>query len=129
MARTSCRLVVVLLALLVSACTTKRAPQVGPAAQSARSAKLHVTNNNWADITVYAEGSGARQRLGTVTSMARRVFDLPRGVLSSSGDVRLVADPIGARGAHVTFPVQVWPGQTIDFTIENQMTTSWVRVR
>lgn len=129
MHRIHIRLVVAALAVLLGACGSRRGPQVGPMAGSGQPAAVQVINNNWADMTVYVESSGTRKRLGTVTSMARRRFRVPASQLGATGEVRLVADPIGARNALVTFPVQMWPGQTVEFTIENQLATSSVVVR
>lgn len=115
------------LAVGLTACGGK-AVQSGPLPPEGASAAVEVRNNNWADMTVYLERNGLRQRLGTVTSMASKRFKVPRAFLSTNGSVRLVADPIGSREQHVTSPVQVWAGQTVAFTIENHMSISSVSV-
>jgi hypothetical protein len=117
-----------LIALSVGACATHSGPQEGPLPPSSSEASVKVTNNNWADMNVYVERSGMRVRLGTVTSMGSRLFRVPRSVVNATGDIRLVADPIGSRDVHVTAPVQVWPGQTVDFRIENHIAISSVAI-
>lgn len=115
------------IALTLSACAGNNGAPAGPATRSA-SAQVEVTNNNWADMNVYAERSGMRVRLGTVTSMGTRKFQLPPSILVSNGDFRLIADPIGSNHPYATSAIQVWPGQTVVFRIENHLAISSVSV-
>jgi len=117
------------LSLSLTACASGK-PSAGPASPSpaGKSAQVQVTNNNWADMNVYLERAGMKVRLGTVTSMGKRVFGVPKAFLNSTGDFRLVADPIGAREVHVSQPVQVWPGQMVDFRIEDHIAISSISV-
>jgi hypothetical protein len=117
------------IALSAGACAGNSGPQDGPLPPRGNTATVRVTNNNWADMNVYAERGGMRLRLGTVTTMATRAFKLPRTLMNGNGNVRLVADPIGSRESHVTSPVQVWPGQTVAFRIENHIAISSITVR
>lgn len=117
-----------MIAAALGACAPTSGLQSGPAPSEGRSASVRVTNNNWADMTVYMLRAGMRVRLGTVTSMATQSFRIPPSVLGGEGDVRLVADPIGSRETHLTLPVQVWPGQTVAFKIENHIAVSSVSV-
>lgn len=117
-----------LIALSLGACATHSGTQDGPLPPSAAHASVRVTNSNWADMTVYVERAGMRVRLGSVTSMGSRSFQLPRSIVNATGDIRLVADPIGSRDVHVTAPVQVWAGQTVDFKIENHLAISSIAV-
>ncbi len=118
-----------LIAVSASACAANTGAASGPLPPMQETASVHVTNSNWADMNVYAYRGGTRVRLGTVTTMATRVFSIPRALMNGDGDVRLVADPIGSRQSHVAPPVQVWPGQTVVFRIENQVAISSVSVR
>lgn len=121
-------LVAAALAVTLSACAGNAGPQSGPLPPEGPSTEVQVTNNNWADMNVYVERGGMRTRLGTVTSMTSRRFDIPRAFTTSSSSVRLVADPIGSRESHMTQPVQVFPGQTLEFTIQNHLAISTVSV-
>ncbi len=87
-----------------------------------------VTNNNWAQMVVYAVRSGSRIRLGSVGSMRTEVLRVPATVVSTSGNLQLMLDPIGSRGVHVTHSFQVAPGQEVHLTIENYLPTSTVTV-
>lgn len=89
---------------------------------------VDVANHNWSDITVYVlrEGTTAKVRLGTVTSMQREQFSVPRAVIGSGGAIRLVADPIGSRQEFVTYPINVQPGQRVEWNVENNLRlSSW----
>lgn len=112
-----------------TACAGNRTATDGTLPSGAVDTPVQVSNNNWADMTVYVESNGARSRLGTVTSMANRVFQIPRALLSSSGTIRLVADPIGPNQTFVTRPLQVWAGQRVQFSIENHLAISSASVR
>ena len=116
-------------ALTLTACAGGKTVRNGPLPPEGKVSNVEVRNNNWSDMNVYVERNGMRQRLGTVTSMASRRFQIPRAFLTSTGAVRLVADPIGSQDRHVTPPVQVWPGQTVAFTIENHIAISSITVR
>lgn len=92
------------------------------------SSVIRVANNNWSDVTVYVLRAGNRVRLGTVTSMGASVFRMPDTLLRSSGSVQLVVDPIGSRHVFVTPSIQFFPGQEIEFQVENHLPTSSVSV-
>lgn len=117
-----------LIALALSACASTSEVKNGPQRSAAPSAIVQVTNNNWADMNVYMLRAGMRVRLGTVTTMGSRRFQVPKSMMSASGEVRLIADPIGSRGQFTTAPVQFWPGQTVDFKIENHIAVSSIAV-
>lgn len=90
---------------------------------------VRVTNNNWSDMTIYLMRSGARQRLGTVTSQSTHAFVVPSYVMSSAGQVYLMADPIGSTRAFTSAPVIIQPGQTAEWQLENSLALSsmWIR--
>ena len=94
-----------------------------PAAVSERTT-VRVNNDNWHDITVYALRGGYRRRLGTVTSFTSRVFTLPPTFLIPSDDLRLIADPIGRRGAYVSEPLLVNAGDVVEWRLRNQISLS-----
>ncbi len=94
-----------------------------PTAASERTT-VRVVNDNWHDVTVYAVRNGYRRRLGTVTSFTNRVFALPRTVLIPSGDFRLVADPIGRRGAYVSEAIVVTDGDVVEWRLRNNLALS-----
>ncbi len=89
---------------------------------------VRVVNDNWNDITVYAFRNGYRRRLGTVTSFTNRVFALPRAFLIPSSDLRLIADPIGPRGAYVSEALVVNAGDVVEWRLRNNLGLSDVFV-
>lgn len=119
-------LLVGLLAAASVGCGSKSEPQTGPMSQ-VQDATVQVTNNNWLDMVVYATRNGTRVRLGMVTSMDQEVFSLPSNLISNT-NVQLIASPIGANRSYSSEPLNVWPGQRVQFIIENQLGTSNVSV-
>jgi hypothetical protein len=103
--------------------------QDGPAPPAQADARVEVTNNNWADMRVFVERGGMRVRLGTVTSMRTASFRIPRTMMNQSGNLRLVADPIGSPERHTSQPLTIWPGQRVEFRIENHLAVSSISVR
>lgn len=84
-----------------------------------------VENNNWSDINVYAlRPSGSHVRLGTVSSITKREFTLPREFASYSGELRLAADPIGSADLYVSPPIQFAEGDAIVWKVENNLPLS-----
>lgn len=89
---------------------------------------VQVENNNWSDMTIYVVRSGTRMRLGTVVSMNSTIFVVPPSMVNASGEVQLIADPIGGSATFTTHPVLVNPGQQIEFTLENNINLSSLSV-
>lgn len=120
-----------LTALSASACSAGGAGEGAPSPATPPTATVLVENSNWADMTVYVEHSGARTRLGTVTTATRRLFRLPPAFAGIAATLRFVADPLGGTDVYTTMPVQVAPGQRVNFVIENQVGVSsvWVSNR
>ncbi|HUE95618.1 MAG TPA: hypothetical protein VMN39_03115 [Longimicrobiaceae bacterium] len=117
-------LLTVLLAVALGGCSMKNQPQTEPESGELAEARVNVMNNNWLDMVVYAERGGMRIRLGTVTSMTREMLTIPQNVLVSSSGIRLIASPIGSSANYATYPFDVWPGDTVEFKIENNLGTS-----
>jgi hypothetical protein len=88
---------------------------------------VHVTNENFLDMDVYAVSDGLATRLGTVSGNGSRNFVLDASL--ASRDLRIVATPIGGNGRASTGAVTVAPGQTIDFTVGPEMRNSRVFIR
>ncbi len=85
---------------------------------------VRVVNDNWHTITVYAVRGGYRRRLGTVTSFTSRVFALPQMFLIPSDEIRLIADPIGRRGAYVSEALVISAGDVIEWRMRNNINLS-----
>jgi hypothetical protein len=78
-----------------------------------------VTSHNWSDITVYLLAGGLPQRLGMVSALG----DFSSHRLNTSAGVRLRALPIAGR-AFTSETILVQPGQSIFWTLENNLETS-----
>lgn len=114
------------LAVAASGCAPGAARSAGASPIDPDPTGILVENNNWADMNVYLERSGSRMRLGTVTAASRRLFRVPRAWSGIAATFRLIADPIGGRNVYITAPVQVTPGQRVNFSIENRVNISSV---
>lgn len=118
-------LAVAALAMAVIGCApATRGAGAGAGMASAEPTTLIVENNNWSDINVYVLRSGSRIRLGTVTSITKRRFTLPAGLSTASGDLRLIADPIGSTRVYMSPPIQFSEGDAIIWRIENYLPMS-----
>lgn len=90
---------------------------------------LRVANHNLLDITVYSLRGTARDRLGLVTSNSTQTFLIRTRQLDAGGDLRLFADPIGARVGYTSEMVHVIAGETVDWTLETDLRRSFLAVR
>jgi hypothetical protein len=90
---------------------------------------LRVANHNVLDITVYSLRGTARDRLGLVTSNTTQTFLIRTRQLEAGGDLRLFADPVGARIGYTSEMVHVLAGESVDWTLENDLRRSFLAVR
>lgn len=117
----------VLIALVVgAACGGERSPATS-SLQTQGEAILAVTNNYWLDAVVYAVQAGTRQRIGTVAGFSSDTLPLRRTMVGA-GTIRLLVEPIGSSARHVTEPIQVDPGELVDFRIGNPLNLSSITV-
>ncbi len=89
---------------------------------------LEVESHNWSDIAIYLVRGTANERLGTVGALRTETFVLPYGRLGEGGDVRLMAYPIGGPRAYTSEELRVQPGQMIRWTLESDLTRSFLAV-
>ena len=116
-----------LLGSVLASCAFARSED-GPQTSPLRDARLQVVNNGWSEMVIYAERSGNRVRLGSVTSLSRAVLDIPRPVVLPGTSLRFVVSPIGSNAIHFTEPVQVSPGELVAFEIHDNLALSNVTV-
>jgi hypothetical protein len=121
-------LVAALFTALVATGCVSAAPHQASDALVGGTAEVHVSNQNWNDMRIYVEQSGSRVRLGTVTSMTRATFRIPRTAVGADGRIQLVADALASRDNFVSRPILVEPGQVVDFTIHNHLGVSNILV-
>ncbi|MGH7466685.1 MAG: hypothetical protein ACRENP_01740 [Longimicrobiales bacterium] len=87
---------------------------------------LQVVNNNWNDIVVYALIDGTRTRLGDVGASRTTMLKLPTTLITASGMLQLILDPLGSRSTFRTGQIMVNGGQRVRLLIENELRlTSW----
>lgn len=111
--------------VLATACT--RTNEAAGTLVPANVVSLHVQNNNFLDVDVYAVSQGVPTRLGTVTGNSTRNFIIDGSLVTQ--DFRVIATPIGARGQASTGAIIVSPGQTIEFTVGSTLRNSTVSIR
>ena len=88
---------------------------------------LEIENHNWSDIVIYLVRGTNVERLGTVGSLKTETFVLPFRRLGS-GDARLRAYPIGGPAAFTSENLYVQPGQMVKWTLENDLTRSFLGI-
>ena len=89
---------------------------------------VRVVNNNWLDMRVYVvQGRSRLVRLGTVTSFATSKFQVPRWFNPDADQLQLVLRGIGGP-SNATSPILVRQGDLVELRIENNISTSNIRV-
>jgi hypothetical protein len=92
-------------------------------------AALVIRDHNFNDMDVYAAGPrGARIRVGFAPGETTTRLPLPPSLVGV-GTLRLTADPVGGFGAARTDPLVVTAGDTVTFTIEQDLGLSVATVR
>ena len=114
-------------ATLSAASACSRSYQAGGELAPQSAITLHVQNDNFLDMDVYAVSEGLPTRLGTVTGTSSRNFVVDPSLATQ--DFRIIATPIGGSGRASTGAVLVSPGQTIDFRIGSILSNSSVMIR
>jgi hypothetical protein len=99
----------------------------GNAQQNAEVA-LEVENHGWSDVVIYLVRGTASERLGMVGSLSNHTFVFPFRRLGIGGDVRLRAYPIGGPAGFTSENLYVQPGQWIKWTLESDLTRSFLGV-
>lgn len=129
--------VVVLLAALAmmagplwSACTGSKNPDEPAAAPIPDvGMTLYVENHNVLDVRVFLLTDGDRQKIGTVPSLSKRIFQVSVADLGGALELRLLADPIGSRDSFSTQPIPVQPGAIIEWQVEKDIRFSSILLR
>jgi hypothetical protein len=89
---------------------------------------LEVENHGWSDIVISLVRGTSVERLGMVGALDTETFIFPYRRLGVGTDVRLRADPIGDLNAFTSENVMVQPGQWIKWTLESDLTRSFLAV-
>ena len=89
---------------------------------------LEVENHSWSDIVISLVRGTAVERLGMVGALNTETFVFPYRKLGVGTDVRLRAYPIGGPSAFTSENVLVQPGQWVKWTLESDLTRSFLAV-
>jgi hypothetical protein len=89
---------------------------------------VEVENHNWSDMVIYLDRGNLSQRLGTVGTLHTAIFTFPFLQLGNAGNARLRADPIGNLRSFSSEAINIQPGQSIKWTIENDLDRSFLAV-
>ncbi len=123
---------IVLLAatLGLTACATGRNVQVESSSTptAGRGVQVNVQNDNTNDVDVYVMGGGQVWRLGHVTGLSSATVTIPAGIVASSPQLRLLADPLAAFNAYLSDPITVTTGDVVQFQIGASLGVSSVSV-
>lgn len=88
-----------------------------------------VTNDHVLDMRIYLVRGSVPIPLGSVGSAEHRVFRISPAELGHMGDIRLMADPLGRREPYVSDPIQVAPGQRVEWRLAHRLGLSSVTLR
>jgi hypothetical protein len=97
-------------------------------AEASAELALEVENHGWSDIVISLVRGTAVDRLGMVGALSTETFVFPYRKLGVGTDVRLRAYPIGGPAAFTSENVLVQPGQWIKWTLESDLTRSFLAV-
>jgi hypothetical protein len=86
--------------------------------------QLVLNNHHWLDVVVRVEHDGEVTRIGQVAAASSGRFSVPAWAMGSSGYVRFLADPVGSPDGSTSDWVNVWGGQTVEWTLESQLDRS-----
>ena len=90
---------------------------------------IRIANNHPLDVTVYAVNLGMRVRLGTVSTASSQRFTIALHEINPSGELRLLADPVGSRRSTLSEPIQVFAGQTVEWVLAVDLRQSALTIR
>jgi hypothetical protein len=115
---------------LGNGCGGARSPESREANDRAADSEvaIEVENHNFSDIVIYLVRGGQTQRLGLVTGLSTAHYVISYRRLGSTGDARLRAYPIGGPAAFTSEDLHVQPGQWIKWTLEADLSRSFLGV-
>lgn len=90
---------------------------------------ISVSNSNPLDMTVYAVNQSMRIRLGTVSTASTQRFTLSLHQISPTGELQLLADPVGSRRTFTSEPIHVFAGQAVEWILQADLRQSTLTIR
>jgi hypothetical protein len=117
-----------LVGLLLGCASKSEDADAEPLKEHTAEVALEVENHGWSDIVIYLVRGTSVDRLGMVGSLSTQTFVFPYRMLGVGTDVQLRADPIGNDRTFTSENVLVQPGQWIKWTLESDLTRSFLAV-
>jgi hypothetical protein len=112
---------------LTAGCGASRAPVAQAPAPSAaadsgtalkrRSIPVQIDNLNYSDMDIYVISSGQRLPIGEAPGLNLTTLFIPTSAIRADGQVRLLADPLGASSRIATPLLIVSPGEGVFWNI------------
>jgi len=90
---------------------------------------ISVSNNNSLDMTVYAVNQSMRMRLGLVNTASTQRFTVSLHQISPTGELQLLADPVGSRRTLTSEAIHVFPGQAVEWVLQADLRQSSLVIR
>jgi hypothetical protein len=90
---------------------------------------IRVSNNNSLDMTVYAVNQTMRVRLGIVNTASTQRFTVSLHQISPTGELQLLADPVGSRRTLTSEAIHVFAGQAVEWTLQADLRQSSLVIR
>lgn len=90
---------------------------------------LRVVNHSWMDVTVYLQQGTRRDRIGTARATGTTDFHVPLRRISDGADCRLFGEPIGSRQSVRSEPLRPQDGDVVTWTLEDDLSRSFLEVR
>ncbi len=107
---------------------SKDSDEEEPVPEQTAELAVEVENHGWSDIVVSLVRGSSVERLGMVGGLKTETFVFPYRKLGAGSDVRLRAYPIGGPKAFTSENLLVQPGQWVKWTLESDLTRSFLSV-
>lgn len=84
---------------------------------------INVDNDQFYEVRIFVEGGiGAQKILGNVPPHSSRTFTLPRQLVGSSDELRLIADPLGSARQMISQPLDMTRGHNLQWQLRSSGT-------
>lgn len=81
---------------------------------------INVENDQWYEMRIFVEGGiGAQKILGNVPARSSRTFTLPRQLVGSASELRLIADPRGSARQIISQPLDMSRGHNVQWQLQS----------
>lgn len=126
--RTSAPVLAFLVGVILPGCRRDEVPGVAAPVAFNRKIPVHVSNENWLTVHVYAMSDAHSRSLGVVSTGRDEIFEVPAD-LAHRSDLRFRAEPIGSNDRYVSEPIFIGSAEAVYFTIANALHLSSVVLR